>query len=77
MGGILFEIDLLTAHEPGIPWGETPPFTAGGTLTATKRIASSSCVAICHSRLMERSGAGCGGMGWVAFMPIPTNGVAI
>jgi hypothetical protein len=31
----LFEIDLPTDHEPGIPGGETPPFTAGGTPAAT------------------------------------------
>ena len=32
----LFEIDLLTDHEPGkIPGGETPPSTAGGTPAAT------------------------------------------
>ncbi len=31
----LLEIDLLTAHEPGIPGGETPPSTAGGTPAAT------------------------------------------
>ena len=32
----LFAIDLLTAHEPGIPGGETPPSTAGGTPAATE-----------------------------------------
>ena len=26
---------MLTGHEPGIPGGETPPFTAGGTPAAT------------------------------------------
>jgi hypothetical protein len=31
----LFEIDLLTGHEPGIPGGGTPPSTAGGTPAAT------------------------------------------
>jgi hypothetical protein len=32
----LFEIDLLTDHEPArIPGGETPPSTAGGTPAAT------------------------------------------
>ena len=31
----LLENDLLTAHEPGIPGGETPPSTAGGTPAAT------------------------------------------
>ena len=35
MESSLFEIDLLTDHEPGIPGGETPPFTAGGTPAAT------------------------------------------
>ena len=35
MESSLFEIDLLTGHEPGIPGGETPPFTAGGTPAAT------------------------------------------
>jgi hypothetical protein len=32
----LFEIDLLTTLEPGIPGGETPPSTAGGTPAATE-----------------------------------------
>ena len=32
----LFEIDLLTDHEPGNPGGETPPSTAGGTPAATE-----------------------------------------
>jgi hypothetical protein len=36
MGSHLFEIDLLTAHEPGIPGGETPPSTAGETPAATE-----------------------------------------
>ncbi len=36
MGSPLFEIDLLTGHEPGIPGGETPPSTAGGTPAATE-----------------------------------------
>ncbi len=31
----LFEIDLLTGHEPWIPGGGTPPSTAGGTPAAT------------------------------------------
>ena len=31
----LFETDLFTGLEPGIPGGETPPFTAGGTPAAT------------------------------------------
>jgi hypothetical protein len=35
VGSALFEIDLLTGHEPGIPRGETPPSTAGGTPAAT------------------------------------------
>ncbi len=32
----LFEIDLLTVLEPGIPGGETPPSTAGETPAATE-----------------------------------------
>ena len=32
----LFEIDLLTALEPGNPGGETPPSTAGETPAATE-----------------------------------------
>jgi hypothetical protein len=32
----LFEIDLPTDHEPGIPGGETPPSTAGETPAATE-----------------------------------------
>ena len=36
MGSSLFKKDLLTAHEPGIPGGETPPSTAGGTPAATE-----------------------------------------
>ncbi len=39
----LFEIDLLTALEPGIPGGGTPPSTAGETPPATE------------ARFMERS----------------------
>jgi hypothetical protein len=35
MGSALFEIDLLTAREPGIPGGGTPPSTAGETPAAT------------------------------------------
>ena len=31
----LFETDLLTGLEPGIPGGETPPSTAGETPAAT------------------------------------------
>jgi hypothetical protein len=36
MESALFETDLLTALEPGIPGGETPPSTAGGTPAATE-----------------------------------------
>ncbi len=36
MGSALFDTDLLTGHEPGIPGGETPPSTAGGTPAATE-----------------------------------------
>jgi hypothetical protein len=32
----LFEADLLSGHEPGIPRGETPLSTAGGTPAATE-----------------------------------------
>jgi hypothetical protein len=39
----LVKNDLLTGHEPGIPGGETPPSTAGGTPAATE------------GRFMERS----------------------
>jgi Cu+-exporting ATPase len=35
VGSHLFETDLLTDHEPGIPGGETPPSTAGETPAAT------------------------------------------
>jgi hypothetical protein len=36
MEGKVFEIlDLYWDHEPGIPGGETPPSTAGGTPAAT------------------------------------------
>ena len=35
MESALFGFDLLTDHEPGIPGGETPPSTAGGTPAAT------------------------------------------
>ncbi len=34
MGSPLVKNDLLTGHEPGIPGGETPPSTAGGTPAA-------------------------------------------
>jgi len=40
---------MLTDHEPGIPGGETPPSTAGGTPAAT------------DARFMERQPAGGGG----------------
>ncbi len=43
----LFEIDLLTGHEPGIPGGGTHPSTAGGTPAATE------------GRFRVRGGAGC------------------
>ncbi len=36
MESALFEIDLRTDHEPGIPGGGTPPSTAGGTPAATE-----------------------------------------
>ncbi len=36
MESLLFEIDLLMDLEPGIPGGETPPSTAGGTPAATE-----------------------------------------
>ncbi len=36
MGSPVFEIDLLMGHELGIPGGETPPSTAGGTPAATE-----------------------------------------
>ena len=36
MESTLFENDLLTDLEPGIPGGETPPSTAGGTPAATE-----------------------------------------
>jgi hypothetical protein len=36
MGIALFEIELPTVHEPGIPGGETPPSTAGETPAATE-----------------------------------------
>jgi subtilisin family serine protease len=45
----LLETDLLTGLEPGIPGGETPPSTAGGTPAATE------------ARFME-SGVGAGAM---------------
>jgi hypothetical protein len=35
-GSPLFKMDILTAHEPGIPGGETPPSTAGETPAATE-----------------------------------------
>ncbi len=38
----LFEIDLRTDHEPGIPRGETPPFTAGGTPDTTAALVPNS-----------------------------------
>jgi hypothetical protein len=36
MESALFEIDLPTGLEPGIPGGGTPPSTAGGTPAATE-----------------------------------------
>jgi hypothetical protein len=36
VGRPLFEADLLTDLEPGIPGGGTPPSTAGGTPAATE-----------------------------------------
>jgi hypothetical protein len=36
MGSPLFETNLLTDLEPGIPGGETPPSTAGETPAATE-----------------------------------------
>ena len=36
LGSSLFEIDLLTDHEPRTPGGETPPSTAGETPAATE-----------------------------------------